>query len=63
MPTSHGGRQLPTQLHFIKFVCQNERIGTLRGRPPGAPLGSATEVVGVSSERLANGWIEGGRSG
>ena len=26
-----GERQVPTQLRFIKFVCQNERIGTLRG--------------------------------
>ena len=25
------GRQLPRQLHFEKFVCQNERIWTLRG--------------------------------
>ena len=25
------GRQLPTQLCFIEFVCKNERIGTLRG--------------------------------
>ena len=26
-----GGRGLPRRLHFIKFVCQNERIGSLRG--------------------------------
>ena len=26
-----GGRGLPMQLCFIKFVCQNERIGSLRG--------------------------------
>ena len=25
------GDQLPTRLYFIKFVCQNERIGTLTG--------------------------------
>ena len=36
---SRRGRQLPTLLRFIKFVCQNERIGTLGGRGcmPGAP--------------------------
>ena len=33
-----GGRQLPRRLHFEKFVCQNERIWTLRGRTPVAPL-------------------------
>ena len=26
-----GERGLPTRLHFVKFVCQSERIGTLRG--------------------------------
>ena len=26
-----GGRQLPRRLRFIKFVCRNERIWTLRG--------------------------------
>ena len=26
-----GGRQLPRRLCFKKFVCQNERIWTLRG--------------------------------
>ena len=38
-----GGRQLPRQLRFEKFVCQNERIWTQRGgararrrRPPGS---------------------------
>ena len=34
-----GGCGLLRQLHFVKFVCQNERIGSLRGgarrvRPP-----------------------------
>ena len=29
-----GGGQLPMQLYFVKFVCQNERIGTRRVRPP-----------------------------
>ena len=24
-----AGHHLPTQLHFIKFVCQNKRIGTI----------------------------------
>ena len=33
-----GGRGLLRWLRFIKFVCQNERIGSLRGgRAPGAP--------------------------
>ena len=33
-----GGRGLPRRLHFVKFVCQNERIGSLRGgHTPGAP--------------------------
>ena len=33
-----GGRGLPRRLHFVKFVCQNERIGSLGGgRAPGAP--------------------------
>ena len=36
-----GGRQLPRQLRFEKFVCQNERIGTLGGPAPAAPPGSA----------------------
>ena len=38
-----GGRQLPRRLRFVKFVCQNERISTLRGaRAGGTPPGSAT---------------------
>ena len=41
-PRRGGGRGLSRRLHFIKFVCQNERIGSLRGgRAPGAPPGSA----------------------
>ena len=33
-----GGRGLPRRLHFANFVCQNERIWTLRGgRAPGMP--------------------------
>ena len=39
-PTSWG-RQLPRRLHFVKFVCQNQRIWTLGGRAPAAPPGSA----------------------
>ena len=27
-----GGRELPRRLHFVKFVCRNERIGSLGGR-------------------------------
>ena len=37
-----GGRQLSRRLHFKKFVCQNERIWTRRGRAPAASPGSAT---------------------
>ena len=34
-----GGHGLPRRLRFIKFVCQNERFGSLRGaRAGGAPL-------------------------
>ena len=39
------GGQLPIQLYCVKCVCQNKRIGTLRGRVPGAPPGSATALV------------------
>ena len=31
--TSWGGRGLPRRLRFIKFVCQNKRIGTRRAPP------------------------------
>ena len=40
-----GGRQLPRRLRFENFVCQNERIWTLRGwgacrrHPPGSATG------------------------
>ena len=37
-----GGHLLPMQLCFVKFVCQNERIGTHGGGAAGAPPGSAT---------------------
>ena len=37
-PRGGGGRPLPRRLRFEKFVCQNERIWTLRGgRVPAAP--------------------------
>ena len=36
----HGGHQLPRRLHFEKFVCQNERIWTLRGCALVVPPGS-----------------------
>ena len=39
-----GGCQLPRRLHFIKFVCQNKRIWTLRGRAPAAPPGPANVI-------------------
>ena len=38
-----GGRGLPRQLRFVKFVCQNERIGSLGGTHPAcAPSKCAT---------------------
>ena len=33
-----GGRGLPAQLRFVKFVCQNERIGSLVGARLVRPL-------------------------
>ena len=36
--SSLGGHGLPRQLHFIKFVCQNERIGSLREAHAGCAL-------------------------
>ena len=30
-----GGRGLPRRLRFVKFVCQNERIGSLGGAHAG----------------------------
>ena len=33
-----GGRGLPRRLHFGKFVCQNERIGSVRGARRVHPL-------------------------
>ena len=40
-----GGRGLPRWLRFEHFVCQNERIGTLRGACAGhAPSSSANAV-------------------
>ena len=41
---SHRGRQLLRRLRFVKFVCQNERIWTLRGHVLAAPPGSATAI-------------------
>ena len=41
-----GGRGLPRQLCFEKFICQNERIWTLRrGRAPGTPLDPPMHVL------------------
>ena len=41
-----GGRGLPRQLHFVKFVVQNERIGSLRGARAGsAPLNPPMEML------------------
>ena len=48
-----GGRQLLTQLRFIKFVHQNETIRTLTGGAPGAPpldpalLTDATKIMHI----------------
>ena len=39
-----GGRGLPRWLRFRNFVCQNERIGTLRGCAPGTPPRSANDI-------------------
>ena len=43
-PLHRGGGQLPTGPCFIKFVCQNERIGTLGGAlgPPRGVYGRET---------------------
>ena len=55
-----GGRGLPRWLHFENFVCQNERILTLRGAWAGhAPSRSANGLVynvfptisGINSEK------------
>ena len=43
-PTWWGGRQLPRRLRFEKFVCQNERIWTLRGECRQRPPGSANAI-------------------
>ena len=48
-----GGHGLPRQLHFENFVCQNERIWTLRGRAPGTPpldppmIGTVSFILGT----------------
>ena len=44
---SGRGRQIPTWLRFIKFVCQNERIGNLRGVRCGYPLDPPLVMVCV----------------
>ena len=44
-----GGRGLPRQLRFEKFVCQNERIWTLRvGRALGTPPSRSANVFKCS---------------
>ena len=40
-----GGRGLPRRLRFADFVCQNERIWTLRGRAPGTPPRSTNGYI------------------
>ena len=39
-----GGRGLPRRLRFVKFVCRNERIGSLRGAHPVRPLDPPMEI-------------------
>ena len=47
-----GGRRLPRQLHFKKFVCQNERIWTLGGGiAPDTPPRSAI-YAGMCADRF-----------
>ena len=43
---------LPRQLRFENFVCQNERIGTLRGCAPGAPPRSANGFCSFVYSRM-----------
>ena len=45
-----GGRQLPRRLRFEKFVCQNERIWTLRG----AHAGGAPQIRQCYSSSVAD---------
>ena len=45
---SCSGRQLPRQLRFEKFVCQNERIWTLGGaRAGGTPLDPPMSIAWI----------------
>ena len=45
-----GGHGLPRQLRFVKFVCQNERIGSLRWSAcQVCPPKSANEWICLSS--------------
>ena len=45
-----GGRGLPRQLRFENFVCQNERIWTLRGDPRSANVKSYLFTPGALTE-------------
>ena len=47
-----GGHQLPTWLHFVKFVCRNERIGSLRGAPGWGPLDPPMGRTGIKMFRM-----------
>ena len=46
------GRKLPMRLCFVKFVCQNKRIGTLEGachvRPPWIPHWTVIKQVNIT---------------
>ena len=42
-PIGEGANLFPMHPHFEKFICQNEGIGTFRGRAGCAPVGCANE--------------------
>ena len=44
-----GGRRLPRRLRFENFVCQRERIWTLRGGGGDAHPGSANDCLHFTS--------------
>ena len=51
------GRGLPRRLHFVKFVCQNERTGSFRGVRRVRPPGSASEKENYHLFSVNYGWI------
>ena len=51
-PAGGGGRGLPRRLCFVKFVCQNERIGSLGGGVhAGCAPPKSTNVLDVKHPR------------